>query len=71
VAGLPDFFIQHTKNGRKYTKLPQNIPNWCKIDLMAICKIYQHLSLQGPPKFSLIGFMGLKLCRLATLISGY
>jgi hypothetical protein len=27
VAGLPDFFIQHTKNGRKYTKLPQNIPN--------------------------------------------
>jgi hypothetical protein len=29
-------------------------------------KIYQHLSLQDPPKFTQIGIFGLKTCHLAT-----
>jgi hypothetical protein len=43
-----------------YTKWPQNIPKNRKI-------IYQHLSLQDPPKFSQIDIFGLKIYHLATL----
>jgi hypothetical protein len=44
----------------KYTKWPKNRPNGHKI--------YQHLPLQDPPKFTLIGIFGLKTNHLATLI---
>jgi hypothetical protein len=30
-------------------------------------KIYQHLPMQDPPKFTQIGSFGLKICHLATL----
>jgi hypothetical protein len=43
----------------KYTKWPQNIPHCRKIDLPAV-KIYQHLPLQEPTKFTQIGIFGLK-----------
>jgi hypothetical protein len=47
------------KNGGKYNKLPPNIH-----------KIYQHLPLQDPPKFTQIGIFGLKINHLATLYLG-
>jgi hypothetical protein len=39
-----------------------NVPN--------VHKIYQHLALQVPPKFSQIWIFGLKICHLATLYAG-
>jgi hypothetical protein len=74
AAGLPDFslYLQHTKTGKnisnnhkmttKYTKRLRNRPNGHKI--------YRHLPLQDPPKFTQIGFFGLKKCHLATLLCG-
>jgi hypothetical protein len=43
----------------KYTKWQQNIPN--------NHKIYKHLPLQDPPKFTQIGIFSLKIGHLATL----
>jgi hypothetical protein len=62
------FFLQHTKTGKC-------IPNNYKMYQMAIkykngCKIYQHLPLQDPPKFTQIWIFGLKRNHLATLIDG-
>jgi hypothetical protein len=44
---------------QKHTKWTENLPN--------SHKIYQHLSLQDPPKFTQIGSPGLKINHLATL----
>jgi hypothetical protein len=52
----------------KYTKLPQNIPNVRKIHRPNGHKVYQHLPLQEPQKFTHIGIFGLKICHLATLM---
>jgi hypothetical protein len=69
------FLLQHTKTGgnipddQKYTiqvyqmainyiKCPENLPN--------SHKIYQHCSLQDPPKFTQIGIFGLRIYHLAT-----
>jgi hypothetical protein len=67
-SGLPDFSWYNIPKWEKlqqvtfkYTKWPQNIPNGHKI--------YQHLSLQDPPKFTQIGILGLKICHLATLFA--
>jgi hypothetical protein len=43
-----------------YTKWPQNIPNGHKI--------YEHFPFQGPPKFTQIGILGMKINHLATLL---
>jgi predicted secreted protein len=43
----------------KYTKWQLNRPKGHKI--------YQHLPLQDPPKFTQIGIFGLKIWHLATL----
>jgi hypothetical protein len=43
------------------------IQSGLKMDQMAICKIYQHLPLQYPRKFTQIGIFGLKIYHLATL----
>jgi hypothetical protein len=43
----------------KFTEWLQNISNGRKI--------YQHLQLQDPPKFTQIGIFGLKVYHLATL----
>jgi hypothetical protein len=43
----------------KYTKRPENKPN-CH-------KIYQHLALHDPPKFTQIGILGLKTFHHAAL----
>jgi hypothetical protein len=45
----------------KYTKWPQSRPNGRKI--------FQHLPLQDPPKFTQIGIFGLKTNHLATLLA--
>jgi hypothetical protein len=66
-TGLPYFLGTTYQNGEKYTKLPQNIPNGCKIDQMSI-KYTQHLPLQGPPKFTQIGILGWKFYHPATLM---
>jgi hypothetical protein len=65
-AGLPDFFlVQNTKTGkiyevtRNYINRPENGPS--------VHKIYQHLSVQDPPKFTQIWIFGLKTNHLATL----
>jgi hypothetical protein len=50
-----------------YTKYTQNIANGHKIH--QISKKCQHLQLQDPPKFTQIRIFGLKICRLATLVS--
>jgi general stress protein 26 len=61
------FLVQHTKTGKiyhitiKHTEWTQNLPNGHKI--------YQHLSLQDPTKFTQIGIFGLKICRLETLMA--
>jgi hypothetical protein len=52
----------------KYTKWQQNISNGRKIPRPNVHKIYQHLPLQGSPKFTQIRIVGLKKCHLATLI---
>jgi hypothetical protein len=44
----------------KCTKRPSNIRNGHKI--------YQHLPIQGPPKYNKIGTFGLKIYHLATLV---
>jgi hypothetical protein len=36
---------------------------------MAVKYMYQHLPLQDPPKFTQIGILGLKICRLAALFA--
>jgi hypothetical protein len=74
LTGLPDCSqSKHIKNGK-------NIPNYRKLNQMAIhCskfpknipnghKIYQHVPFQGPPKFTQIGIFGMKTNHLATLI---
>jgi hypothetical protein len=66
------FLVQNTKMGEnipnyhelyqmsiKYNKRPQNGPS--------VHKIYQHLPLQGPPKFTQIWIFGLKTNHLAAL----
>jgi hypothetical protein len=54
----------------KYTKWPWNIPNGHEICIPNGHKIYQHLPLQKPPKFTQILIFGLKLYHLATLVTG-
>jgi hypothetical protein len=44
----------------KYTKLADILPS--------VLKIYQHLPLQDPPKFTQIVILGLKIYHLATLV---
>jgi hypothetical protein len=57
--------LQHTKT-EKYTQIPQNIPmaikytNWPQIRPNSN-KIYKCLPLQGPPKFTQFGILGLKI----------
>jgi hypothetical protein len=57
--------VKYTKSGKIYkitiknTKWPQNRPN--------SHKIYQHLPLRVPPKFTQIKIFGLKICHLETL----
>jgi hypothetical protein len=46
----------------KYNKRPSNGPS--------VHKIYQHLPLQDPPKFTQIWIFGLKTNHLATLVGG-
>jgi hypothetical protein len=72
-SGMPDFpWYKIPKRGKnipidhkiyqiavKYTNWPQSRPNGQKI--------YQHLPLQDPPKFTLSGIFGLKIYHLATL----
>jgi hypothetical protein len=65
-SGVARFFsVQRTKNGEKYTKLPQTTQND-----HTICsngrKIYQHLALLDPPKFTQIEIFGLKIYHLAS-----
>jgi hypothetical protein len=71
------FLVQTYQNGRsipKYHKLYQTalhilgIPNSHKLYQRAV-KIYQHFIFQGPPKYTQIGIFGLKVNRLATLMS--
>jgi hypothetical protein len=63
---LPDFFATLYQNGKnipnnhKYTKWLQNMQTGRKI--------YQHLTLQDPPKFTQMVIFGLKICHLATLV---
>jgi hypothetical protein len=58
--GLPDCSWYKIPKREKYTKLPQTIPN--------VHKIYHHLPLQGPPKFTQVSIFGFKTNHLATLI---
>jgi hypothetical protein len=57
---------------RTYTKWPYNIRNI--LQNIPTCftarpsKIYQHVSLQGPPKYTQIVISGLKIYHLATLV---
>jgi hypothetical protein len=53
----------------KNIKLPQNIPNGRKVHKPNGHKIYQHLLLQGHPKFTQIGIFGMKIYHLATPVS--
>jgi hypothetical protein len=60
------------QNGEKYTKLPQNEPKGHKIYLFDTNipngnNIYQQFPLEGPPKFSQIDILGLKIFHLASL----
>jgi hypothetical protein len=61
--GCQIFLGPNIPNWEKYNKRPQTIPNGHKI--------YQHLPLKGPPKFTQIGNFGLKTKsnNLATLFS--
>jgi hypothetical protein len=70
---LPDFswftipnaeeMYQNTQNERMVVKYPQ----W-KQKRPNDQKIYQHLPLQDPPKFTQIRISALKICHLATLV---
>jgi hypothetical protein len=51
---LPDFSWHNLPKRVKYTKYPLNLPNGGKIDPNSP-KMYQHLILQDPPKFTQIG----------------
>jgi hypothetical protein len=53
------FMVQHTKNEK-------NIPKGSEIFGMAITD--QHFPFQGPPKFTHIGIVDLKIYHLATLV---
>jgi hypothetical protein len=55
-AKLPKIY----KNGRKIYQINKNIPNGHMI--------YQHLTLQDPPKFTQVGIFCLKIYHLATLV---
>jgi hypothetical protein len=73
---LPDFSwydipkrIKIFQNTTKYTKFPSIIPNGHKVAIPNLHKIYQHLQLQVPPKFTKIWIFGLKTNHLATLDS--
>jgi hypothetical protein len=68
------FLVHHFKTGKnqrnyyqiyqravKYFKWPYNRPN--------VHKIYNHLPLQDPPKFTQTGIFGLKIYHLATLVA--
>jgi hypothetical protein len=59
-AGLQDFSLYKIPKREKYTKLPRTLPN--------VHKIYQHLKLQDPPKFTQFWIFGLKTNHLATLL---
>jgi hypothetical protein len=50
-------------NDKKYTK-------WLKIFTNGL-KMYQHYPFQGPPKYTQIGILGMKLQRLATLVPSH
>jgi hypothetical protein len=63
APGLSDIFGTWYPNRKKSTKWTQNVPNDHKTSQMSIPnghKIYQHFSIQGPPKFTQIGIFGLK-----------
>jgi hypothetical protein len=69
--GLPDFsWYKIPKREKIYqisTNCPQNITKDRKMD-QSVHKIYQHLPLQDPPKFTQIGIFGMKICHLATVV---
>jgi hypothetical protein len=68
--GCQIFLGTKYQNGEKYTKLPRTIPNVLKIlqkTAKSVHKIYHHLPLQDPPKFTQIWIFGLKTNHLATL----
>jgi hypothetical protein len=54
-------------NGHKIYRMATKCDKWPKIGPNGH-EIYQHLPLKYPPKFTLIGIMGLKKCHLATLV---
>jgi hypothetical protein len=56
------FLVQHTKTGKIY-QIITTFTKW----LLSV-KIYQHLRLQDPPKFTQIWIFGLKIYHLATLL---
>jgi hypothetical protein len=70
------FFVQRTKkwkiyqNVGKYTKWPVNACTKWPENLLYGHKIYHHLPLKYPPKFTQIGTFGLKMYHLATLAAG-
>jgi hypothetical protein len=74
-SGMPDFPWYNIPKWEKYTKLPQTIGTYVTAIKYTkrpqyrpnVHKIYQHLPLQDPPKFTQIGIFGLKICHLATL----
>jgi hypothetical protein len=51
-----------------YTKRGYIISNGHKIGIHNGRKIYQHFQFQGPPKYTQIGILGMKINHLATLI---
>jgi hypothetical protein len=52
----------------KYTQWPENTPIGYNLGRPNGNKMYQHLPMQDPPKFTQIGIFGLKRCPLATLV---
>jgi hypothetical protein len=74
-TGLPDFSWYKIPKREKiwqiatnYTKCPLNITKDRKIG-PSVHKIYQHLPLQDPPKFTQIWIFGLKTNHLTTLVT--
>jgi hypothetical protein len=72
---LPDLFWYNVPKRKKicqvtikYLQWSQNIPNGWKKCRPNGHKIYQHLPLQDPPRFTQIGIFGSKICHLATLL---
>jgi predicted secreted protein len=70
---LPDFSLRNipktggnVQNNHKIFKMATKYTKW-QLNRPKGHKIYQHLPLQDPPKFTQIGIFGLKIWHLATL----